>query len=267
MGKNKPLRVVQLSDCHLFADEKGKLLGLETQDSLERVLAQMVAEQPDVSVLLVTGDLSQDASQASYQRLGAALAPLGLPVYWVEGNHDKPAPMLEALGADCSHISPCVARHGNWTFVLLDSTVPGDVPGDLYQADLDFLDQALRDAGDDHVMVCLHHHPIPIGSAWLDRQVVASADRFFAVLDRFPRVRAVIWGHVHQEYAGERNGVALYAVPSTCVQFKPGSVDFAVDDAAPGYRWFDLHEDGRIETGVSRVAGLSFEIDLSAKGY
>ena len=56
-------------------------------------------------------------------------------------------------------------------------------------------------------------------------------------------------------------------MPSTCVQFKPGSEDFAVDDAAPGYRWFDLHADGRIETAVSRVEGVEFEVDFSVKGY
>lgn len=270
-GENRPLRVVQLSDCHLFAEETGKLLGLKTQDSLERVLELVCAEQSSIDLLLATGDLSQDASPESYQRLrqtlDQSLGSFAAPIYWLEGNHDKPAPMLSALQADLAQVSPCVARLGNWTFVMLDSTIPGEVPGELFEADLAFLDQALAAAGDDHVMVCLHHHPVPMGCAWLDTQVVASADRFFAVIDRYPRVRAVIWGHVHQEYAGQRNGVELYAVPSTCVQFKPGSEDFAVDDSAPGYRWLDLHPDGRIETQVSRVEGVHFEVDFSVKGY
>ncbi|MCH8544069.1 MAG: 3',5'-cyclic-AMP phosphodiesterase [Alcanivorax sp.] len=267
VGESRPLRVVQLSDCHLFAEPTGKLLGLNTQYSLDKVLDLIRAEQPRIDLLLATGDLSQDASYASYERLQAALAPLDAPTFWLEGNHDKPAPMLSALKADRSHVSPCVTRMGGWTFVMLDSTIPGEVPGELYQADLDFLERALTEAGDDPVMVCLHHHPVPMGCAWLDTQVVASAERFFAVLDRHPGVRAVIWGHVHQEYAGERNGVVLYSVPSTCVQFKPGSDDFAVDDTAPGYRWFDLHADGRIDTGVSRVEGVTFEVDFSVKGY
>ena len=59
----------------------------------------------------------------------------------------------------------------------------------------------------------------------------------------------------------------LLSVPSTCVQFKPHSKDFAVDDVAPGYRWLDLHEDGRIDTEVSRVEGVKFEVDFSVKGY
>lgn len=265
--EEKPLRVVQLSDCHLFEDEKGRLLGLETQFSLDKVLELIQEEQPRIDLILATGDLSQDASQASYERLRESLSVLRAPTYWLEGNHDKPAPMLAALQAKREHVSPCVTEFGAWTFVLLDSTIPGEVPGELYEADLAFLDRALGNARTEHVMVCLHHHPVPMGCAWLDEQVVASADRFFAILDRHPKVRAVIWGHVHQEYSGERRGVKLYAAPSTCVQFKPGSEHFAVDSAAPGYRWFNLYADGTIETAVSRVEEVEFEVDFSVKGY
>jgi Icc protein len=126
---------------------------------------------------------------------------------------------------------------------------------------------ALRDAAGEHLLVCLHHHPVPMGSEWLDTQLVGSAERFFEVIDAHPRVRGILWGHVHQEYDDTRNGVRLLAVPSTCVQFKPGSADFAVDDTSPGYRWLDLHADGGIDTAVSRVEGIHFEVDMSVKGY
>lgn len=259
--------MVQVSDCHLFASTEGKLLGLNTQFSLDRVLELVRAEQPRMDIILATGDLSQDASQDAYARLDNALSEFGVPTYWIEGNHDKPAPMLEALRGHKAEMGPCVIERGAWTIVMLDSTIPGEVPGELYDDDIEFLDRSLKNAAGPHIMVCLHHHPVPMGCEWLDTQVVASADRFFEVIDRHPRVRAVIWGHVHQEYSGERNGVKLYSVPSTCVQFKPFSKDFTVDKIPPGYRWFDLHPDGRIDTGVSRVQGIEFEVDMSVKGY
>ncbi|MDX1802861.1 MAG: 3',5'-cyclic-AMP phosphodiesterase [Alcanivorax sp.] len=263
----QPLRVVQFSDCHLFADTEGKLLGLNTQFSLDRVLELIQAEQPAADLILATGDLSQDASLESYRRLDQAMSAFAAPVYWIEGNHDKPAPMLQALNAQRDHIGPCVVEVGNWTLVLLDSTIPGEVPGELFDEDLTFLDNALANARGEHLLVCLHHHPVPMECAWLDTQVVGSADKFFQVIDRHPRVRAIIWGHVHQEFDQTRNGVRMLAVPSTCVQFKPKSEDFAVDDANPGYRWLDLYPDGRIDTAVSRVQGITFEVDFSVKGY
>lgn len=263
---DQPLRVVQFSDSHLFASAEGKLLGLNTEYSLDRVLDLIAQEQPAMDLLLATGDLSQDASVASYRRLIDKLKRFPVPCYWMEGNHDLSGPMIESLdGTD--FLSPCVIRIGNWDIVMLDSTIPHEVPGELDDGDIVFLERSLATAGDRHVMVCLHHHPIPLGCKWLDTQVVSSADRFFEVIDRHANVQAIIWGHVHQEFEGERKGVKMYAVPSTCVQFKPHADDFSVDDAAPGYRWFDLYADGDIKTGVSRVVGIHFEVDFSVKGY
>lgn len=264
---DRPLRVVQFSDSHLFASTDGKLLGLNTEYSLDRVLDLIAEEQSSgMDLLLATGDLSQDASLASYRRLIDKLKRFPVPCYWLEGNHDLTPPMVEALGGK-DHLSPCVVRAGAWDILMLDSTIPHEVPGELDDGDLEFLDASLAAAENRPVMVCLHHHPIPMGCQWLDTQVVSSADRFFAVIDRHPNVRAIVWGHVHQEFEGERQGVKFYAVPSTCVQFKPHSADFAVDDTAPGYRWFDLYPDGRVEAGVSRVVGIRFEVDFSVKGY
>jgi len=77
----------------------------------------------------------------------------------------------------------------------------------------------------------------------------------------------VLWGHVHQEFDQSMQGVRWLATPSTCVQFTPRSDDFAVDSTAPGYRWLRLYDDGHIQTAVSRVQNIDFEIDYSIKGY
>ncbi len=77
----------------------------------------------------------------------------------------------------------------------------------------------------------------------------------------------MLWGHVHQEFRDERNGVALIASPSTCIQFKPHAVKFAIDAQPPGYRWLELHADGRFDTGVQRLATLPEDIDMQSTGY
>ena len=67
---------------------------------------------------------------------------------------------------------------------------------------------------------------------------------------RHPGLRAILWGHVHQASDRVRQGVRLLSTPSTCAQFLPGSATFAMDTRPPGYRWLDLHDDGRIETRI-----------------
>jgi Icc protein len=65
---DRSVLLVQLSDSHLFADATGKLLGMDTQDSLQRVIERVQVEQPQIDLILASGDLSQDGSVASANR-------------------------------------------------------------------------------------------------------------------------------------------------------------------------------------------------------
>lgn len=257
--------VVQLSDSHLFADPSRKLLGMNTRDSLNAVIERVLAEQPQVDVLIASGDLSQDGSVESYQAFREASAQIAAPTRWFPGNHDELPEMAEAA-AQSEFLAP-ITDVGEWRITLLDSSVPGSVPGYLEDQQLQLLAQSLSEAPDRHHLVCLHHNPVPIGCAWMDPIGLRNPEALFAVLDRFPQVRAVLWGHVHQEYDQLRHDVRLLASPSTCIQFAPGSAEFKVDTTAPGYRWLRLHADGRLETGVSRVEGMIFEVDYGGEGY
>lgn len=257
--------LVQLSDSHLFADSSGRLMGMDTQDSLQQVVELVLKEQPAINLVLATGDLSQDGSVESYQLFRQLTSPLAAPARWLPGNHDE----LSAMQSACtgSDLLKPIIDVGNWRITLLDSSIPGAVPGYLSDAQLAQLERALSEAPERHHLICLHHHPVPIGSQWMEPIGLRNPEALFRVLDRFSQVRAVLWGHVHQEFDQNRRSVRLLASPSTCVQFAPGSEDFQVDNTAPGYRWLRLFTDGRFETGVSRLVGFSFEIDDSIRGY
>ncbi|KFX71441.1 serine/threonine protein phosphatase [Pseudomonas taeanensis MS-3] len=264
-AEDSSVLLVQLSDSHLFAEANDKLLGMDTQDSLQRVIEQVLQEQPQIDLMLASGDLSQDGSQASYARFRQMTAAIPAPARWFPGNHDEvPAMQAACVGSD---LLESVIDLGNWRIILLDSSIPGAVPGYLGERQLALLERALGEAPERHHLICLHHHPVPIGCRWLDTIGVRNPGALFAVVERFAQVRGLLWGHIHQEFDQQRNGVRLLASPSTCVQFKPGSEEFQVDSTAPGYRWLRLHADGRLETGVSRVSGIPFEVDYSVKGY
>lgn len=259
------LLLVQLSDSHLFAEADGRLLGMDTADSLRQVVRQVLDEQLTIDLVLATGDLSQDGSVESYRKFRELTETIAAPTRWFPGNHDELAPMREVCGG--ADLLDPVVDLGGWRIILLDSTIPGAVPGQMSAEQLALLDEALNAARDRHVLVAFHHHPVPIGSQWMDRIGIRNPHDLFAVLDRHPQVRCLLWGHVHQEFDRMHGDVRLLASPSTCVQFAPGSEDFCVDSQAPGYRWLRLFPDGRLETGVSRVTGIDFQVDYSVKGY
>lgn len=257
--------VIQVTDSHLFAAEQGSLLGVCTLDSLKAVVDLAAREQPDAALVLATGDISQDGSPLSYQHFLQQMTALPAPMVWLPGNHDERATQqVLPQGQDnwCK-----VLDLAGWRVVMLDSSVPGAVHGQLSPQELQLLESALESADARHVLVCLHHPPVASGCDWLDRISLKNADEFFACLDRFPQVRAVLCGHIHQEQDQLRNGVRIMTSPSTCIQFLPNSEDFALDTRAPGYRWLRLQADGRLETGVSRVAEGLFVVDQSQSGY
>jgi Icc protein len=258
------LRVVQVTDCHLEAEFGGTLLGMDTDRSLSLVLQQLEADR-SADLLLATGDLANHGSRQAYRRMRAYLDALPQPAFWLAGNHDDPQLMAEEAGDGAP--LPRVIATGDWQIVLLDSTVRGEVGGTLGATELALLRAALDDAGGRHVLVCLHHHPVEIGCAWLDEQRVSDAEQLFAILDADPRVRAVLWGHVHQEFDRPRGHMRLLCTPSTCVQFAPGSEHFRTDELPPGYRWLDLYADGRIDTGVERLRGEQLDFDRDSDGY
>ncbi len=257
--------VVQLSDSHLFAEADGTLLGMATRDSLGAVVDLVLQEQPHIDLILATGDLSQDGTVESYQAFRQASIRLAAPERWIPGNHDELREM--AIAAEKSDFLEPVVDVGNWRITLLDSAVSGAVPGFLEDKQLQLLAQALSEAPERHHLVCLHHHPVSIGAAWMAPIGLRNPEALFAVLDRFPQTKAVLWGHVHQAFDQRRNDVRLMASPSTCIQFAPDSEDFQLDTLAPGYRWLRLHDNGTLETGVSRIDAERFKVDLNGSGY
>lgn len=184
---------------------------------------------------------------------------------WLPGNHDSAE--LMAANQERLGIQSRLVMLGQWVLVLLDSSVPGQVYGQLAASELDFLEHALRAHRDKHVIISLHHQPVLVGSVWIDQYIVRNADAFFQLIDAHTQVKIVTWGHVHQEFQQQRKGVTLLATPSTCVQFKPKCDDFTVDTQMPGYRWFDLRGDGSFDTGVLRVTNKQYVIDYKSAGY
>jgi len=244
-----PLRILHLTDPHLHARRDARLRGVNTDDTLVATLGHALAETPRPAAVLATGDLVQDESRGGYERFRELLGGLGIPVYCLPGNHDDPGLMRELLGTPpfqfCGE-----ARLGTWTLVMLDTYARQDDAGVLSASELARLDRSLAAAGKGPSLVALHHQPVAMGSEWLDGVPLRNAMEFLAVCDRHPGLRAILWGHVHQASDRVRQGVRLLSTPSTCAQFLPGSATFAMDTRPPGYRWLDLHDDGRIETRI-----------------
>jgi 3',5'-cyclic-AMP phosphodiesterase len=247
-----PLLVAQLTDTHLFADGNQEMLGCRTNPSFESVIATIAQLHPQPDILLLTGDLSQDETKESYLYLRSHIDPLQIPTYWIPGNHDQGLSDMEQVLNSSIISTDKEFQKGNWNFILLNTMMSGKVQGWLSIAELTRLEQQLQDHSQPAIVV-LHHPPLPVGAACMDKIRLENSDELFAILDRFPQVKIVLFGHIHHATEQLRGEVRYIGTPSTCVQLKPNSEVFTIDDQPPGFRLLRLYADGQYETEVRRV--------------
>lgn len=264
LANQRPLRLVQCSDMHLFANPDSQLLGLNTQHSFEQVVALVKQQQSFIDLLLTTGDIAQQSEPATYQRFLQTMQSLDATHFCIPGNHDLSHAYDHHLPLNQL---PCEVVVGSWCCILLDSSVDHEIAGSFSQRMLDYLHQALQRQHDKHILIALHHNPIAVGCVWLDQHMLKTHEAFFKVVAQHPQVKLVIHGHVHQEFEQQLHGVTYLSCPSTSLQFKPQSVKFTLDRVSPGYRQLDLYADGRFETQVNRLQDYQFSVDFQSSGY
>ncbi len=246
------VQLAQITDCHIFASSAERLHGIDTRRSFESVLDAAIGDGGPFDMLLATGDLSQDGSAESYVYLARQFETTKIPTFWLPGNHDEPGIMENHFSGERIHADNRILA-GAWQIVMLDSTVYDEVHGRLPDAQLDFMDASLHQYPERHALVCLHHQAVCAGSEWIDQKGLKESDRLRQRIRCHENIRAVLWGHVHQEVHHRFDGVEWMSTPSTGVQFEPGSREFAAGKQTPGYRHLSLNADGSIETTVFRI--------------
>ena len=250
-------RLVQFTDTHLLADPQGSMRGVRPLQTLQACIADAHRRFLPADAILVTGDLVQDEPEG-YGFLELALAPLGAPVLLIPGNHDLPDELHRRLSHPPFQIGGSFAL-GSWVIVLLDTWLADSANGEgcLGPERLAALDRALEEHAARHVLVCLHHPPMPMGGAGLDALGLEDGAECMTILARHRNVRGVSWGHAHQSFDLFRDGVRYMCTPATCMQFKPRSDEIQIDDRPPGYRVIDLAADGSLATEVVWLEGYS----------
>ena len=261
-------RIIQITDPHLFKDTNGELLGINTQASFSQVLSEIQQQQYDYDLVLATGDLVQDNSDEGYLRFRQEVKALNNKmVFWIPGNHDFQPKMFEILKEDSVSAKKHILLGDKWQILLLDSQVQGVPHGQLEAEELDWLKLKLQEHPQRYSLVVLHHHLLSTGSAWLDQHNLRNANELAEVLAPFKHVKALLYGHIHQQVDSEWLGYQVMATPSTCIQFKADSNTFVLDVAQPGWREIDLYADGHIETRVKRIQQASFLPNMQVEGY
>jgi Icc protein len=267
MNRNQDcITILQLSDLHVMQASEGRLLGIETERYFHACIEQAFAEQRHFDLILLTGDLAQEPCTETYQRILTRLEIYKTPCVCLPGNHDDYEMMLQVLNTDSVNCRKQVFL-GNWQVVSLNSRIPNDPGGRLESGELDFLENCLSNNPERNALIAVHHHVLPTNSPWMDTMIIDNSWELLALVDKFPQVKAITTGHIHQVMDVWKGTLRVLGAPSTCFQFTPATPKFSVDDTAPGYRLLELYADGRIETGVARLPEPLTGLQPTEDGY
>ena len=133
--------------------------------------------------------------------------------------------------------------HQGHHFVGLDSHDPGQVSGLVGSDQLDWLDADLGSHAGQPTVAFVHHHPWPLGLAWLDAIPLRDGEALTRRLADHPQVRWLICGHVHQEHGAQRGGLTMLTSPATSVQLSKTSQTKKVLPGAPALRLVKVRGD------------------------
>lgn len=229
-----------LSDTHLH-DERS----LRRFDAVMTYLNRLPGA---IDVILITGDLADHGLTEEYQHLAGPLSTI--PVLHCPGNHDIRSAYRETLLAEPGSEGPINQVHeiAGVRFVLCDSTIPGEDPGEMDESTLAWLDRTLSDRPDTPTYVCFHHPPVELGISYVDRLRQFGADRLESVLNRHGNVEAILCGHAHTAAATRFADRPLLVAPGIA---STANLDFESDqvlnwETPPAVMFHLRHDDGRI---------------------
>jgi 3',5'-cyclic AMP phosphodiesterase CpdA len=219
--------LAQLSDPHIGAEWGIGDPAARLAAAVEAV--RRIRPQPDA--VLVSGDLSDNGTDAEYELVCELLAPLRAQVHVLAGNHDDRGALRRHFGVPGAAGEPVQysVEIGAVRLVVLDTARPGEDPGALSSESLTWLDAELAAAPGLPTIVAMHHPPFATGIRLWDELGLPASDRraLAEVISHHPQVRRLVSGHVHRTISGTVAGRLALVVPSTYVQAR---LNFAAEE-------------------------------------
>ena len=237
-------KIVQISDTHLFGDKNQKINGSNSYQNLKQVLSHVSSLEKKLDLIVVSGDLSQDSSFESYQHLANLLNTTGIKYYFFPGNHDDVDVINKVF--DLNWVKNKVDYSFNlngWHISVIDTSVYPEVGGELLDDQLINLDKNLKQNKDKPTIIFMHHHSMPLNSAWLDKYILKDAGKFINLIKVNPQVKAVLFGHIHQVFEKTIGATFYGSAPATCYQVLPKTEMFTIEKLSAGYRLIELDRD------------------------
>jgi 3',5'-cyclic-AMP phosphodiesterase len=234
--------VAHVSDIHIDGTDRAT-------ERTVRVMNYLHTVRDHLDAIIITGDLADHGAEPEYEVV-AKVTTAPVPVLLCPGNHDARAPYRKALLGTDPDTTPINRAHriNGVTFLMVDSSIPGQDAGLLDDGTIDWLDRELT-ADDGPAFVCFHHPPVVLHLPLVDEIRQHREERLADLVRRHPRVVALLCGHAHTAAATMFAGLPLLVAPGVASTVKlPWEPGETLDRDLPPAIAFHVLHDGRLTT-------------------
>lgn len=214
-------RILWLSDLHF--DHQDLVLGQDPVARLNAVIEFITQYYADAAICLITGDMVETATTENYTSVRALLDKLPMPWLPMTGNHDERSLFLDHMplpDSAQSDFAQYTVDLTNLRLICLDSLKTDADSGELCPERLRWLKETL-DRSDKPCAIALHHPPVALGLPMLDPDRLEDGEALMQLLQHYPLVKHILFGHVHRPVTGHHRGLPYTSIRSVLYQAPP----------------------------------------------
>lgn len=210
------MKILQFTDIHLTR-QGDTIGGRDPNANFAKGLAHALDLHGDAEAVFITGDLSDWGDEDDYARLKSIIAGIPMPVHLMIGNHDDRqlfTSVFPELGNADGFVQYAV-KMSLGTALCLDTWGPDTHAGHFCEDRARWLTAQLEQI-EGPVWLFMHHNPVPIHVAPMDKIMLLDAERFGATIAPFAqKIRHIFHGHCHLPLSGSLHGIPFSAPRGT----------------------------------------------------
>ncbi len=222
----QPIRFLHISDTHLGPDKEFVQHDVNTFEAFSHFLTTVKTLPFKPAFIIHTGDITADCYEEGYKLMAKEVESLGIPMYFVTGNHDRSEQIKKYLSSsNVEELSSSLNSYrfsvGEHHFMTLDGRGPDaiDPHGVISDEQMSLVKKEL-DSGKS-LTFFIHYPALTLDSAWFDENMLlTNGTAFHQLLVSYKnQVRGVFFGHIHRSTQTFQDGIVYASVGSTAIQF------------------------------------------------
>lgn len=245
------LKIIHLTDIHLPANETDVLYGINIHSVVYKI-AEKISQIKDIDCIIITGDIANKGDYNAYLTLDKAFKDIYVPIFWLQGNHDFSEVMLQVSAKVKVKADKCFTIK-NTKFILLQSVMRDEDDlslnkgrGYLFNYEMAFLKRELEENDFDNCVIALHHPPV-LSNSWADRRILDNRLEFISLIEMFPKVKCVLYGHQHIAQHTIVNGINYICSPPTSFHYDPNGARFSILKNKQGFGIVNIDNSSNIQ--------------------